>query len=414
YLFAQGNNDLAIQELHTLAKTYYEDLGEYEQALTTLQTLKTYEPDNYNIDDFIARIYEKKGESHNAARFYWSAAQTLLQLGLENEALEKLQQVIQLAPNDESALEHLARLTALRGDKATARQYYLRLASIRREQGREDDNELIYRKLLELDDRLLEVRRNLAWLLLKRGDNLAAAEEYWRLGSQLLQTDKTTEAIESLQQCLELNPALAPAMEELLSIYQRLNKIDETISILLKASRKNVSARQFDIARQYLIRAQKLAPENPQVTESLAELYLATDATDEAINEYKRLVKIYKANNELTQAALALEKLKLLVLTDESIRKELAHLLAQINQLEKAACEWADLIELQLTRRAKQKELQALLDEAFPILYNFPDIVTNLTQRLIQSKQESPALHYLMLTASALAKENRDEPVSYT
>lgn len=409
YLFSKGLNDRAIEELHKLADIYYTVIGDLDSAIRTYLELKAYEPDDLEINERIADIYERKGEIDNAVRFYWTAGQTLLNLGKEQEALEKFEKVIELKPDDESALEQLAHLNTLLGNKPAAISYYTQLAEIRRHQGREEENEPIYTKLLELDAGLKDVRRNLAVLLREKGDDVSAAKHYLTLANNAINENNLSEAVDDLKSCIELNPLSLEAINQLTSLYKQLGEIDAAIQMLLHTGDKAFERGEQDVAKKIFLIAKELAPDNPLVIGKIAEFLLACNLTKEALVEYKRLYSIYREKGELEQARTALEKTKRLAPEDEHIRKELAHILFQLGNIDESASEWAEIFELVIPRNPAESEIDSLLAEAYSYIRESPEAGQKIAEILIASDREDKAINYLLKIASYLSEQGLEE-----
>ncbi|MCD6385510.1 tetratricopeptide repeat protein [Candidatus Sumerlaeota bacterium] len=412
YLFSKGLNDKAIEQLHKLADIYYSITGDLDSAIHTYLELKAYEPDNLEINERIADIYERKGDIDNAVRFYWTAAQTLLNLGEEEQALNRLQKVIELKPDDESALEQLAHLNTLLGNKNAAISYYTQLAEIRRHQGREEENESVYSKLLELDAELKDVRRNLAVLLHKKGDDTAAAEHYFALANSAIAQNNFDEAAENLKSCIELNPLLLDAIRQLTSVYKELGKIDTAVQMLLDAGDRALELGESEVAKKVYFDAQEIAPNNPLVIEKIAEFFLGRNLIEDALVQLRRLYSIYQQSGEIEKSCQVLEKVKQLSPRDEEVRKDLAHTLFQLGNAEESAREWAELFELVIQRTPAESEIDTLLEQAFPYVREYPEVSQKFADVLIASGREDKAINYLLKVATYLTEQGFDEKAS--
>lgn len=129
--------------------------------------------------------------------------------------------------------------------------------------------------------------------------------EYFKAGVVALQNKNIQMAISNFSKVVEMVPAFIPAVNNLGALYYSVGRIGEAIYYFeqgIKKDPKNFQVRynigtlylmnkNFDLAKDQLIQAKSLVPEDPAISNNLALSIVSNDNKDESILILKELTE---------------------------------------------------------------------------------------------------------------------------
>jgi Tfp pilus assembly protein PilF len=147
-------------------------------------------------DEALACYEQALSLDPNSADAHFNAGNAMTAKGDSAAAIVHFRRALELRPDFANAHVNLGSAGGKLGDYAEAEQHYRRAVALKPNptnlvcvggslgaQGRLDEEEVFYRRALELDPHYVDAHQNLAWTLLKRGDYAQGWAEYakrWR------------------------------------------------------------------------------------------------------------------------------------------------------------------------------------------------------------------------------------------
>ncbi len=282
----------------TLAQAYL-DAGLYEKAEQTLQEVLQQVPFDLDAHLLLARVYERQGESSSAEQqllkllelgpsedlrlkalnlLGLARAKELLQEGRTAQALEILQRLQRVVPDDPVVNFHLAEALHREGISAEA--------------------EVAYRKALEAGHaRPALVQLKLADLLLEEGREDEAIERFNLVLERHPHTPEARQAESRLQ------PIFKRRAEELLvHLSESGLSQDEVLAHLREEARHMLEGGGIEGARLLYKAMLNRSPDAPDALYGLARTHLRQDSFDNAIVLLKRSVEQDPANTTYREA----------------------------------------------------------------------------------------------------------------
>lgn len=283
------------QIAHYLIGQYLYSSGEYDEAIKGYRKF---------LDDFPTSPYCSSA-LYSLVRLYISRQQY-------DEAEEVIRDRLRQNPNDMELIKQLADLY--------------------KEQGKRGEALSLYQAVLENNPKDTTAIKRLGELYAENGQREQAIKEWSKivqtnpnqsyrhqqLGSIYTSHQMYEEAIKNYETALKLNPKSAYLYRQLADIYKIQGKIDKAIETYLRALRtvdigysgrsttieeiaKIYEGEQRDNLLEQVIaqvqEALKAEPQNPNLVLSLAELLFYHGRLDLALDNFKRLAKLHKADH---------------------------------------------------------------------------------------------------------------------
>ena len=265
------------------------------------------------------------------------AARRYVDKGQIDKAIKEYNRVVKEDPKDVRVWLKIGDLHAKKGAKAEAVDTYSKVAKFYSEQGFYLKAVAVYKQILKLDPRLIEINLKLAELYRQLGLMSDAMRQFEAVAGHFHREGKTKEALATVRQLVELDPENVATRIKLAELYSKEGMTEEAVVEFTKACdylREN--SRQDDFVKV----AERLLwhkPGNMDLSRELASLYLQRKDPRRAL---QKLQSCFKANPRdtdtlalLAQAFQALEQKSKTV----QVLKELARVFQEDNQRDKAA-----------------------------------------------------------------------------
>lgn len=298
----------------------YVKAGNDDQALAVFKGIKRNETDSLTVLMAMAGIYRRKkmfddsvavleqalllsnNSPEDLATINYNFGFTYRQMGNNDEAIHCFENVIEQNPKDVLAYNHLGAIHALQGDQSKAIEIYLRGLQF-------DPNHPILhfniaRSYAETGETKKALSHYEAALRAKPGW-LDAIEEYANL---LLKNNKVSEAEETVQNALKLNPDDVKMHTSLGNVYNRKNIYDNAEIEFKKAldgddeykpaltglARSLEKQGKHAEAAETINKAQRLNPDDVAIIKQSAEVLLSANFLPAAYEKISRLWEINK------------------------------------------------------------------------------------------------------------------------
>ncbi|MFI5289480.1 MAG: tetratricopeptide repeat protein, partial [Polyangia bacterium] len=234
-----------------------------------------------------------------------AAAQKLVEKGQFDKAIKAYLQVVGSDDKDVRIWLKIGDLYAKIGKKAEAAETYQRVAEFYSEQGFYLKSVAVYKQILKIDPRLVDVNQRLAELYKQLGLLSDAMQQYEAVAAFYHKEGKTREALAALKQIVELDPETVANRIKLAELYSKEQMPREAIDEFTRAADQLKESGRTD---DYLKVAERLlfhSPDNRVVSKELARLYIEKGDPRRAL---PKLQVCFKADSRDTDVLMLLSR----------------------------------------------------------------------------------------------------------
>ncbi|MBZ0234200.1 MAG: tetratricopeptide repeat protein, partial [Deltaproteobacteria bacterium] len=260
------------------------------------------------------------------------AARKFVDKGQLDKAIKEYLRVVKEDPADVRVWLKIGDLHARKGQKQEATETYLKVARYYQDQGFFTKAVAVYKQILKLDPRLVEVHLKLAELYRQLGLMSDAMQHFESVAAHFHREGKTKEALATVRQLVDLDPQNVATRIKLAELYSKEQMVEEAVAefaqVCDQLRRQN---RQDDFVKV----AERLLwhrPDNRDLNRELAGLYLRRGDPRRALQKLQICFKADPRDVEtlalLAQAFQALEQKGKTV----SVLKELARVFEESKQ----------------------------------------------------------------------------------
>ena len=264
------------------------------------------------------------------------AARKARDKGQVDKAIKEYLKIVKEDPKDVRVWLKIGDLYAKKGAKAEATETYLKVAKFYSEQGFYLKAVAVYKQILKLDPRLVEVNLKLAELYRQLGLMSDAMQHFEMVAAFFHREGKTKEALATIRQLVDLDPENVATRIKLAELYSKEGMVDAAVTEFGHACdylRKHNRQDDFIKVAERLLWHK---PENLELNRELATLYLQRGDSRRAL---QKLQTCFKANPRdvdtlglLAQAFQALDQKGKTV----SVLKEMARVLVETGKRREA------------------------------------------------------------------------------
>jgi tetratricopeptide (TPR) repeat protein len=258
-----------------------------------------------------------------------ASAQKLVEKGQFEKAIKEYLKVVQEDDRDVRIWLKIGDLYAKLGKKPEATETYTKVAEFYSAQGFYLKAVAVYKQILKIDPRLVDVNQRLAELYKQLGLLKDAMEQYEAVATYFSREGRTRDALAALKQIVELDPETVANRIKLAELYSQQQMVREAIDEFTRAAEQLKEAGRVD---EYLRVAERLlfmSPDNRPVSRELARLYIQRGDPRKALPKLQICFKADPRDPEvlslLASAFEALEQRQKAV----SVLKELARVQAE-------------------------------------------------------------------------------------
>ena len=275
--------------------------GQYEKAVREFQKIMEVDPDDDRVQLRLAYCYEEMGCNNEAAQIYIKVASIYQTQGVYQKALAMLKQAQKKLPNDEEIAMNMAELYNVLGLPHEAMSQLERCL----EQSR--NNRIVYGRVLQMmvrvDSENIQTRTQYGQFLYEEGDIEGAKRQYSLALAQLLSKERYVDYVQLARVYFKIDPLDTNINREVAKIYIRMERYEDAVSLISMLPPDNMPSelreilitcytkrKRYDkavkelktLAKQYIsegkrediveevwLRAQQLAPNDPEIAEAL-------------------------------------------------------------------------------------------------------------------------------------------------
>ena len=264
-------------------------------------------------------------------------ARRAVEKGQIDKAIREYQKVVTEDPKDVRVWLKIGDLYAKKGAKPEATETYTRVAKFYSDQGFYLKAVAVYKQILKLDPRLVEINLKLAELYRQLGLISDALQHFEMVAAFFHREGKNREALATVRQLVELDSENVATRIKLAELYSKEGMVEDAVSEFAHACDFLRAHNRIDDFIKVAERLLWHKSDNIELNKELATLYLRRGDPRRAL---QKLQICFKADGRdvdtlalLAQAFQALEQRGKTV----SVLKELARILTETNQRAQAA-----------------------------------------------------------------------------
>ncbi len=190
----------------------YLNQGKVSQAITEYQQILRHDAKDQATLMTVGDLYARQGDMAHAIEYFERLAQVYLSDGFNSKAIAIYKKIAKLAPNELQPLERLADLYVQQGVLSEARPLFLQIAEVHLKANRSQKAVEILQRLLDVEPDNPRVQMRLAELYNVMGQKKEAAHTYLSYAQRLLDRGEADEGVKLVDRALELEPANASAL----------------------------------------------------------------------------------------------------------------------------------------------------------------------------------------------------------
>ncbi len=297
--------------------------GKTKEAIREYEKLVANNPGDTNLLNILGDLYVRDGRHDDAIITFVKLAEATLRDGHTPRAIAVYKKIYKLAPGNADVALKLAELYIRQNLIVEARKQYLELADYYTKNGRSQQALELLQRVADLDPENVPARLRLAENYQREGMTEKAIEAYIAAGSQLIRKSSLAEAQQVFQRVLELNPVSTPALNSLATIYikqgdsgravELLDKVvrqrpDDT-DLLILSGRIYLQAELLEEAEKALLKLLKVDKTRFEYVLTLAQKFAERGYHDRAVSLIEQCVEPMVARRQETRGVELLKSI---------------------------------------------------------------------------------------------------------
>jgi tetratricopeptide (TPR) repeat protein len=233
----------------------------------------------------------------------------------------------------------------------------------------------------------------------------ASRDQLLQAAEKSLSKGKLDQALKDYLRVLDDNPKDIPTLNKVGDLYVRMNRPSDSIPFFTRIADFYSRDGFFLKAIAIYKKINKIDPARLDVYERLADLYHKQGLAQDARSQYQVLADHYLKTNKSEEAIAAFKKMASVDPNDLKIHVRLADLYRSNRQIDQAVMQYG-LIGSMLLRRGAHDEAAAVFQKALELSPNDSEIQRNLVRSLIAQRNPQAAIAILKAvprTADSLA-----------
>ncbi len=301
--------------------------GKIKLAIKEYEHLVRDNPGDTNLLNILGDLYVRDGRSDDAIVTFVRLAEATLRDGHTPRAIAVYKKIYKLAPGNADVALKLAELYIRQNLIVEARKQYLELADYYTKNGRSQQALELLQRVADLDPENVPARLRLAENYQREGMTEKAVEAYIAAGSQLIRKSSLAEAQQVFQRVLEINPTSTPALNSLATIYIKQGDSGRAVALLDNVARQRpddtdllilsgriyLQAELLEEAEKALLKLLKVDKTRFEYVLTLAQKFAERGYHDRAVSLIEQCVEPMVARRQETRGV---ELLKSILETD--------------------------------------------------------------------------------------------------
>ena len=206
--------------------------GKVAQAIGEYQQILRHDPKDQATLMTVGDLFARQGDMSQAVEYFERLAQVYLSDGFNSKAIAIYKKIAKLAPAELAPLERLADLYVQQGVLSEARPLFLQIAEAHLKVNKAPKAVEVLQRLLDVEPENPRVQMRLAELYNVMGQKKEAAQTYFNYAQRLYERGETDEADKLIERGLSLEPTNAAATLLKAKILAGSNNNEAAIAIL--------------------------------------------------------------------------------------------------------------------------------------------------------------------------------------
>jgi tetratricopeptide (TPR) repeat protein len=258
------NKTKAIQEAQGLVAQ-----GKFKDAVNAFRKIHSKEPKDHNVLNALGDLHARQNKIAEALEYYTQLADMYASEGFLVRGIAMYKKISKLDPANIHAIERLADLYTMQGMLADARAQYLHLAETYLKANQAPQAMEVLQKVLDLDPDNVKIQRRLAELYERHGQPGQAAQIYQRMAERFLAEGQSEDGNKWMEKAM----ALAPGDAQVLMLQARQLQESGQAAEALAALGKISNLEENPEALEMLIRAQIEAGQAADAEQKAEEMF---------------------------------------------------------------------------------------------------------------------------------------------
>ncbi len=212
----------------------YLNQGKPAQAIGEYQQILRHDPKDQATLMTVGDLFARQGDMPQAIEYFERLAQVYLSDGFNSKAIAIYKKIAKLAPNELPPLERLADLYVQQGVLSEARPLFLQIAEAHLKANRAAKAVEVLQRLLDVEPDNPRVQMRLAELYNVMGQKKEAAHTYFAYAQRLHERGENDEALKLIDRALDVEHGNADAQLLKAKILTAAHRPDQAIAILEK------------------------------------------------------------------------------------------------------------------------------------------------------------------------------------
>ncbi len=276
--------------------------GKLKDAVAEFQKIHEKDPTDQTTLNTLGDLNVRLKNVKDALKFYSKLADVYVQGGFLVRGIAMFKKITKIDPKNVTALERLAELYTMQGLMTEARSHYLKLGEALLKDGQTNKALEMMQKLLDLEPDNLQVQARLAALYEGHNHKPEAASIYRRMGDRMLFKGEPEKSLEFLSKAADLDPKDTKVFLLQAQALQQTDKAGESLAVLNKIPDIENNPEAIEV----LVGA-KLGAGDTEGAAELAEKQFSTDATN--FNTYMQVAKYAAEHDDAHRAIEILQKI---------------------------------------------------------------------------------------------------------
>lgn len=210
----------------------YLNQGKVAQAIGEYQQILRHDPKDQATLMTVGDLYARQGDMAHAVEYFERLAQVYLNDGFNSKAIAIYKKIAKLAPAELAPLERLADLYIQQGVLSEARPLFLQIAEAHLKANRAPKAVEVLQRLLDVEPDNPRVQMRLAELYNVIGQKKEAAQVYYNYALRLHEQGDDEESLKLIERALSVDSANAAATLLKAKILVATNKNPQAIALL--------------------------------------------------------------------------------------------------------------------------------------------------------------------------------------
>jgi pilus assembly protein FimV len=221
--------------------------GKVAQAIGEYQQILRVDPKDQATLMTVGDLFARQGEMPQAIEYFERLAQVYLNDGFNSKAIAIYKKIAKLAPNELAPLERLADLYVQQGVLSEARPLFLQIAEAHLKANHAPKAIEVLNRLLEVEPENPRVQMRLAELYNVMGKKKEAGQTYLAYAQRLFDRDDHDEAQKLIDRALEVDPTNSAAFLLKAKILIAAEHSDKAIALLERHPEANDGGHVTDL-----------------------------------------------------------------------------------------------------------------------------------------------------------------------